>query len=307
LIETDRRSVSTEVQDIQQLAARPSVRPAKARGGLAVALRRNRRLVPGVSLVVLLLVSALAAPLLTAFDPTQQNIVDRLGAPSSTHLLGTDNLGRDILSRMLYAGRVSLLVGGLSVVLAAIAGSSIGLLAGHIGGGLDLFLMRLTDVFMAFPTLLLALALLAMFGGGVNSVIVAIGISTAPLFVRMTRGSMLATREKEYVYAARALGAGGVRIVLRHALPNIISPIIVLASLRLGAAILTEANLSFLGLGIAPPTPTWGNMISGGQGFITRAPWVSVFPGVAIMLTVLAFSMLGDALRDLYDPRLRRS
>jgi peptide/nickel transport system permease protein len=290
----------------QQAAVELPSMPRRGRRGIAGVLDRNRRLLPGLVLCAIIALSAVAAPLLSPYDPTLQILADRLRPPSMAHPLGTDAFGRDVLSRVLYAGRVSLLVGLAAVALATLIGACVGLVAGHVGGKIDLLLMRLTDVFMAFPTLLLALALLAIFGGGLISVILAIGISSAPMFVRMVRGTMLSVRERDYVLASRTIGASGPRIVLRHVLPNIVSPIIVLASLRLGAAILTEANLSFLGLGIGPPTPTWGNMVADGQTFLTRAPWTSVVPGVAIMLSVLGFSVLGDALRDLYDPRIRQ-
>lgn len=258
-------------------------------------------------LVVIIAMGAAAlAPALVPHDPLQQRLLERLLPPGSPgHLLGTDNFGRDILSRTIFGSRISLLVGFVAVALAATAGTAVGMVGGYFGGAVDMLFMRTIDVLMAFPLILLAIAIVAVLGGGLVNLMLAVGISSIPPFARLMRSEVLAHRGREYVDAARALGAGPARIMARHLLPNVTAPLVVLSTLRISTVILTEATLSFLGLGVAPPTPTWGNMVADGTRFLQTAPWISIIPGTAIMLTVLGFNLFGDGLRDALDPRLR--
>ncbi len=269
-------------------------------------LLRNRGASLGAVLSLLLVVVALVGPLLAPYDPVGQDLAGRLEGPSPAHIFGTDQFGRDVLSRLLYGAQISALVGLVAVLVGAVLGIAVGAVAGYYSGrGIDTVLMRIVDSFMAFPSLLFALLLLTMLGGGVLNVILAIGITTSPRFARLVRASVLQLSASDFVTSVRAIGARDVRIVVRHLLPNALSPIIVLATLRIASAILTEANLSFLGLGVTAPTATWGNMISDGRLFIYRAPWISLIPGLSITLAVLGVNLLGDGIRDALDPRLR--
>jgi peptide/nickel transport system permease protein len=257
----------------------------------------------GVLLLIVLL--ALAAPLISPYDPIKTNQRLSLGQPSFDHLMGTDRFGRDIFSRVLWAGQTSLPIGLVSVAIGVLFGVSVGLLAGYYGGWLDAVCMRVVDLLLAFPGILLALAIIAILGGSLTNLMIAVGISAIPDYVRITRGSVLSVKEREFVLAARVVGARGPAIMLRHILPNVVAPLIVLATLGMAAAIITGSALSFLGLGIKPPTPEWGNMLAEGREFLQHAPWVAFFPGAAIMLTVLSINLLGDGLRDVLDPRMR--
>jgi len=260
----------------------------------------------GLFVVVAILAVAVLAPWVARRDPLQQRLLERLKPPGTPgHLLGTDNFGRDLFARIVYGARISILVGVVSVAIAAGLGSAVGLLGGYYGGTLDHALMRVVDVLMAFPLILLAIAIVAFLGGGLFNLMLAVGISSVPPFARVVRGEVLAQRTRDYVEAARALGAGGGRLMGRHLLPNSLSPIVVLSTLRISTAILTESSLSFLGLGVAPPTPTWGSMAAEGTKFLQTAPWISIVPGAAIMIMVLAFNLFGDGLRDALDPRLK--
>jgi peptide/nickel transport system permease protein len=238
-------------------------------------------------------------------DPEAQNLALRRSPPGDGYLLGTDEFGRDILSRVILGTRVALLVAFLAVGIALVVGTTIGLVAGFVGGWLDEVLMRIMDVLLAFPYLLLAVAIVAALGPGVTNTTLAVGIWATPSFARIVRGQTLALRRREFVLAARALGASAPRLMWRHVLPNIVAPVIVFATLYMANAILLEAALSFLGLGVQPPQPSWGLMISSGRDFLRVAPHVATVPGLAIMLAVLAFNLLGDGLRDALDPRLR--
>lgn len=238
-------------------------------------------------------------------DPTRVNIPDRLLGLSLEHPFGTDNLGRDVLSRVIIGAKVSLQVGFIAVGISLAAGVTVGLVAGFYGGRSDAFLMRLMDILFSFPAILLAIAILAVLGPGITNAMVAIGIVYTPIFARIVRGSVLAVKGEVFVRAARSLGASDFRILSRHILPNILAPLIVQTSLSLAFAILSEAALSFLGLGVQPPDPAWGRMLAEGRDFIRQAPWMGIFPGISILLTVMAFNFVGDGLRDALDPRQR--
>lgn len=287
-------------------------RPAE-RGGLRDLFSRLLRArLAGVGLVIICLfaLSALLADRIAPYSPTRQTITGALRPPTLDHLLGTDELGRDILSRVIYGGQVSLQVGVISVGFAFLVGVLLGLVAGYWSNSLaDQVIMRTMDGLLAFPALILALAIIAALGpskaGEFPKAIWAIGIVTIPVYARLTRGQVLTMREREFVLAAHGVGASPTRIMLRHILPNIMAPLIVQTSLGVAVAILTEAALSFLGLGVQPPTPSWGSMLSAGRGYLEIDPWLVVGPGAAIFLTVLGFNFLGDGIRDVLDPQMR--
>ena len=258
----------------------------------------------GAVLIVAVLV-AIFAPLISPYDPLKQDLVSPLLPPSAAHWLGTDNLGRDIVARVLYGTRVSLIAGLASVTAAVVAGSLIGLSAGFAGGRVDGVLMRFVDAVLAFPGLVLALALGSVIGAGLGGVVIALGVVYTPTFARLMRGQVLSVRTREYVEAARVLGAPGWRIVKQHVLPNVATAIVVQASLSIAFAILAEASLSFLGLGVRPPEPSWGGMINQGRGYLQQAPWMVFGPGAALFVTVLGLNFVGDAIRDALDPRIR--
>lgn len=268
-------------------------------------LRRNWGAMAGLVILILLVLSAVFAPQLTSYNPIKQNLMEAFQSPNSQHWLGTDQFGRDILSRLLYGARISLRIGIVSVGIAGSIGITIGLLAGYYGGWIDIVLSRLIDLLLAFPGILLALVIVSVVGPSLFNVMVAVGISAAPSFARMVRGTVLATRENVYVEAAQAVGASDRIILLRHILPNVLAPVIVLSTLGIAGAILTGAALSFLGLGAQPPTPEWGAVLSDGRNHLLRAWWISTFPGLAIMVTVLSINLLGDGLRDALDPRMK--
>lgn len=267
------------------------------------ALRRDPLAIVGATVLLVLVVLGVAGPLLAPQGPNDVDVKHMLEAPSSHHWFGTDELGRDVLSRVVLAARVSLEVGVVSVGLALIVGLLIGLVAGYYRGWVDGVLMRCMDVLFAFPVLLLAVAIVAVLGPGLFTAMVAIGVVYAPIFARVTRASVLTVREQVYVTAAVSTGSSDARVMRVHILPNIAAPLIVQTSLSLAFAILSEAALSFLGLGVQPPQPSWGRMLYDGRGFMPGAWWLGVFPGIAIFLTVLAFNLVGDALRDVLDPR----
>jgi peptide/nickel transport system permease protein len=274
--------------------------------------RRVRRLAArskagtaALAVIAAFIVIALASPLLAPADPLYQDYDALLTAPSAAHPFGTDQVGRDLLSRVMYGTRVSLVVGLISVGIAIVVGTPIGLVSGYFRGLLDDVLMRIIDAFIAFPSLILALAIVTVLKPSVFNVMLAIGVTYIPIFARLMRSQVLSIRTYDYVSAARSLGANDTRIMLRHVLPNALSPIIVQATLGLGFAVLAEASLGYLGVGVQPPTPTWGSALNQGAPLLERAPWLSIFPGLAILILVLAFNLLGDALRDQLDPRLR--
>src|SRR5229473_6704898 len=260
----------------------------------------------GLLLTVALLLVAVAAPLLSPYDPDVQDTSRRLEAPSKQHLLGLDDLGRDFLSRIVYGSRVSLRVGFSVVILASLFGVTLGAMAGYFGGTIDTLIMRLTDILLAFPGILLAIAMVAVLGPSLNNVIVALATIGWVGYARLVRGQVLKVREMEYVTAAKALGARSPRVILRHVLPNVINPVIVMATLGLAGAILAEAALSFLGLGVQPPTPSWGAMLTSGRRYLGLANHLAIFPGAAIMLAVMGLNFLGDGLIDALDPKYRK-
>jgi peptide/nickel transport system permease protein len=266
-------------------------------------------MIVGGSLIVFLLFIALFAPVIAPFDPIQVRVADSLLPPGSKgHLLGTDDLGRDVLSRVMWGARISLSVGVISVSIGFVVGVSIGLIAGYLGGMFDLLAMRAVDALLAFPFLVLAIAITAALGPEIRNAMIAIGIVAVPAYARLTRGQVLSVREREFVVAARTVGASPLRIVLRHIFPNITNPLVVQATLGTAGAILAEAALSFLGLGAQAPTPSWGLDISYSQRYLANLKWwMSAGPGIAIFLAVFSFNFLGDALRDALDPRLRRA
>ena len=257
-----------------------------------------------VTLLVLALV-AVAAPVIANHDPFFQDVARRLTGPSTLHWLGTDRLGRDVFSRIVFGSRISLYVGFTSVFLAVSVGTILGVTSGYLGGRFDLIVQRIVDAFLGFPNLLLALLMMVALGASLNNLTLAIALGHIPSVTRLARSSALSVAEEVYVAAARAMGCTNVRIVLRHVLPNAIAPVFVVATAQLGSAIVSEAGLSFLGLGAPPPIPSWGAMINGGARKLEIAPWVAIFPGLALTGVVLAFALLGDALRDHLDPRLR--
>lgn len=268
--------------------------------------RRNKiGSVGGIS-VLAIAVLAVLAPSLAPHSPTEMAMQHRLEPPSRAFLFGTDNFGRDILSRVWHGASVSLWVGLISVGIGVLGGLVFGLAAGFYGGTVDSVIMRFADVLFAFPSILLALVVIAVLGPSLPNTMVAIGVIYIPVFTRVVRASVLAVKSLDFVEAARAFGAGDGRLMVRHILPNVLPPLIVQASLALSGAILTEAALSFLGLGIQPPHPSWGSMLSESRRFMELAPWTAVFPALAIMVTVLAFNLFGDGLRDVLDPRLKR-
>jgi len=270
--------------------------------------RRHPRILVGGTLVLLLVLVALLAPVLAPYDPTVVQMSVSLDPPSSAHWLGTDDLGRDVLSRTIWGSRISLSVGLIAVAIGLGVGVSLGLVAGYLGGLVDLLAMRVIDALLAFPALILAISITAALGPQLQNAMIAIGVVAIPLYTRLTRGQVLAAREREYVLAARTIGASARRIVLRHIFPNITNPLVVQATLSIAFAILAEATLSFLGLGAQPPTPTWGADINYSQRYLANLKWwMSVGPGVGIFLAVFAFNYFGDALRDALDPRLRRA
>jgi len=269
-------------------------------------LKRNRLAMVGLVVVILFAVCAILAPWIAPHDPIAISLRGRLAEPSRENPLGRDELGRDILSRIIHGARISVSIGLIAVAIGALIGIPVGAISGYYGGKTDLIVQRLIDIMLAFPGILLALAIVATLGVGLVNVMIAIGIMSIPIYVRLVRGSVLSIREQEYISAARALGSSDRRIIFRHILPNCLGPIIVQSTLQIATAILWAAALGFLGLGARPPTPEWGTMLSRGRDFLRTAPHLATFPGLAIMLTILGFNLLGDGLRDALDPRLKR-
>ena len=268
-------------------------------------LRRHRLGMFGATIIVIVIFVAIFGPYLTPYDPNAIDMSNRFSGPTLAHPMGTDDFGRDTLSRIIYGARVSLQVGIIAVGIAATTGTLLGLTAGYAGRVVDEVIMRAMDVLFAFPAILLAIAILAALGRGVTNAMIAIGIVYIPIFARIARGAVLAVRGEEFVESARAIGARDTRILFRHIFPNSLAPLIVEVTLSLAFAILAEAALSFFGLGTQPPDPSWGRMLSEGRAYFRQSVWMGIFPGLAIMLTVMGFNFLGDGLRDALDPRLK--
>ena len=268
-------------------------------------LRRSSNLAVGTTILVVVMASALLAPYLAPYDPIDQEFTNQLRPPSAAHPFGTDEFGRDIFSRVLFGARIALTVGGVADLIATLLGVLLGVVAGYVGGRLDALVTRVLDVTLAFPYLLLAMVVVAILGPGLTNAMIAIAVVYTPQFARVVRGVVFSVKEQEFVEAGRAIGSGSPRVLVRCILPNIVSPIIVMATLTLGFMIVETAGLSFLGLGASPPTPEWGSMLATGRAFMLTAPWITTFPGLAILVTVVAFNLVGDGLRDLLDPRLR--
>jgi ABC-type dipeptide/oligopeptide/nickel transport system permease subunit len=299
-------SGTTTLADAGAPAASIAARRQRAQS-LVSRLRRRWPLVIGLAIVVLLILAALAAPLIAPANPNIQNVAQRLRPPTLAHPFGTDEFGRDVLSRILYGGRVTLLASTLSVVLAALVGCTVGLTAGYFGGIYDVLVGRIVDILFAFPVILLGVAIVAIMGPGVDSVIVAIAVASLPNFARVSRAAIVPEKEREYVLAAHVVGAPTSYLILRTLLPNLIGPLMVLISLGFAYAVLYEASLSFLGLGAQPPTPEWGTMLSTARDFLFQAPWYAFFPGISIVVLVFSLNLIGDGLRDAIDPyRSRR-
>jgi peptide/nickel transport system permease protein len=278
-------------------------------GPLAVLnrLRRHPSALAGMTIFLLLVLAAAAAPLITPYDPIQVTPADRTLSPSLSHPFGTDRLGRDIFSRVIYGARISLFIGFLSVLIGMAPGVTLGVISGYYGRWVDMGIMRFIDVMLTFPTILLALTIVFVLGPSLRNVMLAVGIASIPAYTRLVRGSVLSAREFVYVEAARVIGCRDQVIMFRHILPNVTAPVIVLGTLQVATAILSAAGLSFLGMGIQPPTPEWGAMLSDGRAYLRQAWWISTFPGVAIMVTVLAINLVGDGLRDALDARLKNA
>lgn len=284
----------------------PSAAPVRPRPLRWRAFGRNPLVMLGAAIVLVFAAAALAAPLLAVSSPLLQRLDERLAPPGAGSPLGLDQLGRDIFSRLLFGARISLLVGLVVVALAGVVGTLVGVIAGFAGGWADHVLMRITDIFFAFPSLILAMAIAAALGPSLSHAMVAIAAVTWPVYARLSRAQTLVLNRLEFLDAARAMGAPDLRIVLRHILPNALAPLVVQASFNMGEAILIAAGLSFIGFGAQPPTPEWGVMVSEGRDYITTQWWVPTFPGLAILLAVTGFNLLGDGIRDVLDPRLRR-
>jgi peptide/nickel transport system permease protein len=293
-----------ETRVTQDLQGIPQPRVSESRRIFRVMFSRWVVII-GVVIILLLILTAVFAPLLTPYEPNKVRLEESLQQPSSQHLLGTDQQGRDVLTRILYGSRIALIVCVVAVAASGAFGMFLGLLAGYFGGWVETIIMRITDALMSLPPLVLMLAIAVMLGGGVTTVLIALGVALMPTYTRLMCGQVLSAKENDYVMAAKVVGAGNLRVMFRHLVPNVFPPLLVLLTLDLGFAILTEASLSFLGIGINPPTATWGAMVSDGQRFLLTHPVLSFTPGLAIVLVVLGFNLAGDGLRDALDPRLR--
>jgi len=267
--------------------------------------RKHKGAVLGLALLTTLLIGAILAPVLTPYSPTKMMPRQRLSPPSNQHWLGTDNLGRDLLCRILYGGRISLLVGFVAVGIGAVFGGIGGAVGGYFGSWVDTAIMRLMDVLMSVPQLILAVAMVAALGPGLINLMISVGISVLPRYARISRASALSLRETEFVEASRAAGCGHIRIIFQNILPNCMAPLIVYSTLGVAQAILSASTLSFLGLGIQPPSPEWGAMLSAGRDYLRTAPWIMIFPGIFIVVVVLSLNLVGDGLRDALDPKLK--
>ncbi|GIX11719.1 ABC transporter permease [Elioraea sp.] len=286
-------------------AAAPAVVPVSPLRRAAARFLANPTTGIGIILCVLVALAAILAPLIAPHDPIEQNVVEQLRPPGGAHPLGTDYFGRDVLSRILWGGRISLIVSLTAIAAAIVIGGAVGMIAGYVGGRFDTFVMQVMDVLLSFPSLILGLIVVALLGPDLVNLVVAIGLTAIAPFARIARAPVLALKERAFVEAGRALGYSHARILFVHILPNILSEVLVMGSLWMATAVRTEASLSFIGLGVKPPTPTWGGMMRDGFENILDAPWLAIFPGIAILLLVLGLNMVGDGLRDATDPKLR--
>jgi len=278
---------------------------AVRKGLILYTFRRNKTSVVGVVMAIIIVCLAILAPWISPYDPIDQNVKLQYAAPSLAHLCGTDGYGRDEFSRILWGARVSLVVGIGSVLFSMVFGIPLGVIAGYKGGRADSVVSRFNDIFMSFPIVIFGLLILAIMGPGIVKIIIAIGVALTPRIARLARGSTLSLKEMPYIEAARAVGQSDTKIIILHVLPNIFGDILVMGALWIATAIIVEASLSFIGLGVRPPTPSWGSMIRAGLDQLTNAPWLSMFPGLAIFLTVFSFNLIADGLRDIADPKLR--
>ncbi|ANB56758.1 binding--dependent transport system inner membrane component family protein [Anoxybacillus sp. B7M1] len=267
--------------------------------------KKNKIALVGAAIVLFFILLAVFAPLLAPYEISEQNLSERLQAPSKEHLFGTDDFGRDILSRVIYGARISLWVGFFSVLGSVVVGSLLGIVAGYYGKWIDAIISRIFDIMLAFPSILLAIGIVAVLGPSLQNALIAIAVINIPNFGRLIRSRVLSIKQEEYIVAARAIGMSDARILFHHILPNSMAPIIVQGTLAIATAIIEAAALGFLGLGAQPPNPEWGTMLASSKDFLTQAPWTMVFPGLAIMLTVLGFNLMGDGLRDALDPRMK--
>ncbi|MCG3088019.1 ABC transporter permease [Sporosarcina cyprini] len=293
----------TPAADFGQKRSSPRVEAYK---GFWRRLRKNKAAVVGGALILFFILTGLLGPFFTSADPNATQISIKLQPPSAEHWFGTDNYGRDIFTRIIHGMAITMKVGFLSVALGGVVGVFLGIISGYYGGILDTVIMRTMDVLLAFPGILLALAIVSVLGGSLTNVIIAVGIFSVPAFARIVRGSTLSVRKLEYIDAVKALGASDGRIIFKHILPNVLSPIIVQLTLRIATAVLTASGLAFLGLGAKPPTPEWGAMLSEGRTYMREAPHLVLFPGIMIVLVVLAFNIFGDGLRDALDPKMKK-
>lgn len=266
---------------------------------------KNKLSLIGIIIIAILIFVAIFAPYIAPYDPIAQNVINRLQPPSAQHFLGTDELGRDVFSRLVYGARVSLAVGFVSVGISVLIGTILGLISGYYGGWIDNLIMRFVDIMLCFPSFFLILMVIAFLQPSIYNVMIVIGLTSWPSVTRLVRGQCLSLRNREFVQAAEVLGSTKFKILFSHLLPNTLGPVLVAATLGVGAAILTESALSFLGLGVQPPTPSWGNILTAGKDYINFAWWLSLFPGLAILITVLGYNLVGEGLRDKLDPRIR--
>ena len=269
-------------------------------------LWRNALAKTGLVVIAIYLIVAFLGPFFVPFDPLEPDLPNTLKAPSFEHFFGTDEFGRDIFSRIIMGARISLFVGVATVVISFVLGTLLGATAGYCGGKTDSIIMRIMDIKLSFPDILLAIVVVTILGPGLQNVVIAVGVQSTPMFARMIRSTVLSVKESDYVLAARGLGANNMRILFKHVLPNCMAPMIVLGTLRIGTAIITASGLSFLGLGAQPPIPEWGAMLASGRNYLRAASWVSTIPGLAIMAVVFGFNVLGDGLRDAMDPRMKK-
>ena len=268
-----------------------------------IKLLKNKFALTGLIIITLLIIVALFAPVISPYTPSQQNVFERLQPPSLHHLFGTDDLGRDVFTRMIFGARISLAVGFISVFIILVIGTLLGIISGYYGGKIDYMIMRFTDIVLCFPTFFLIILVIAFIEPNIYNVMIVIGVTSWPGLARLVRAEVLSLKEREFILVSKMMAISNIKIFFVHILPNIISPLMVYSSLAIGGAILTESALSFLGLGVQPPMPSWGQILTSGKDYIYMAWWLSLFPGIAILITVLAFNLVGEAIRDIFDPK----